>query len=54
MIHEFGWREDDWDKLAAGTVAGHILECGGQATGGNFSADWRSVPDLAHIGFPDR
>ena len=52
MIHEFGWTRDDWDKIAAGTVAGHILECGGQASGGNFSADWRSVPDLAHIGFP--
>ena len=52
MIHEFGWARDDWHKLAAGTVAGHILECGGQSSGGNFSADWKSVPDLAHLGFP--
>ena len=52
MIHEFGWKHDDWDLLAAGTVAGHILECGAQSSGGNFLGDWKSVPDLAHVGFP--
>jgi hypothetical protein len=52
MIHEFGWAMDDWDNLAAGTVAGHINECGAQASGGNFLGDWRSVPDLTDVGFP--
>jgi hypothetical protein len=52
MIYEFGWSEDDWDKLASGTVAGHILECGAQSSGGNFSADWKKVKDFANIGFP--
>jgi hypothetical protein len=52
MIHEFGWKPDNWNLMAAGTVAGHILECGAQSSGGNFSADWKSVKDMAHIGFP--
>ena len=52
MIYEFGWKEDNYNLMAAGTIAGHILECGGQASGGNLLADWQSVPDLANIGFP--
>ncbi len=52
MIHEFGWKEDDWDLLAAGTAAGHIIECGAQATGGNCHLDWQTTPDFANIGFP--
>lgn len=52
MIHEFGWSIEDWDKIAAGTVAGHINECGAQASGGNFLGDWKSLPDMANIGFP--
>ncbi|MFC2136181.1 acyclic terpene utilization AtuA family protein, partial [Bacteroidota bacterium] len=52
MIYEFGWKKDDYDLLSAGTVAGHILECGAQASGGNLLADWESVENMATIGFP--
>ncbi len=52
MIHEFGWASDDWDRLSAGTIAGHIIECGAQASGGNCQYEWRSIPDLAKVGFP--
>ncbi|WP_353227356.1 acyclic terpene utilization AtuA family protein [Novosphingobium sp.] len=51
LIHEFGWTAADHDLLAGGTVAGHLLECGAQVTGGTFT-DWRDVPDWAGIGFP--
>jgi hypothetical protein len=52
LIHEFGWATDDWDRLASGTIAGHIIECGAQASGGNCQYEWRSIPDLANVGFP--
>ncbi|WP_322030924.1 acyclic terpene utilization AtuA family protein [Paraburkholderia sp. J76] len=51
LAHEFGWQWDDWDRLAAGTLAGHLIECGAQATGGLFT-DWQQVPDWANIGYP--
>lgn len=51
LIHEFGWSMDDYDRLAAGSLCGHVLECGAQATGGLFT-DWEDVPDWAHIGYP--
>jgi hypothetical protein len=52
MIHEFSWAADDWDKLAAGTIAGHIIECGAQCSGGNCQYEWQSIPNLANVGFP--
>ena len=52
MIHEFAWAADDWDKLAAGTIAGHCIECGAQCSGGNCQYEWQSIPDLANVGFP--
>jgi len=53
MIHAFGWAMDDWDLLGQGTVAGHLLECAGQITGGYFAdPGYKDVPDLARLGFP--
>lgn len=52
MIYEFGWDENNFDLMAAGTVAGHILECGAQSSGGNFLGDWESIEDFVEIGFP--
>jgi len=52
MIHEFGWAPDDWDRLAAGTIAGHTIECGAQCTGGNCLVDWDTIPNPADIGYP--
>jgi hypothetical protein len=51
LIHEFKWQKEDWDRLAAGTVAGHIVECGAQCTGGNFSR-WWEVEGWDHLGYP--
>lgn len=53
LIHEFGWAEDDWPHLAAGTLAGHLLECGGQVTGGYFcDPGFKDVPGIDELGFP--
>ena len=53
VVHHYGWRLDDWDRLAAGTLMGHLLECGMQVTGGYFAdPPYKSVPDLAHCGYP--
>ncbi|NUQ20556.1 MAG: DUF1446 domain-containing protein [Gemmatimonadaceae bacterium] len=52
LRHEFGWGATDWDRLAAGIVAGHIIECGAQCSGGNCLYDWRDIPDLANVGYP--
>jgi len=52
LMHTFGWSPEDWHKIAAGTVAGHIIECGAQCSGGNCLNDWKRVPDLARVGYP--
>jgi hypothetical protein len=50
-VHEFGWKWDNWDRLSAGTVAGHLIECGAQATGGLW-CNWQDAPDMANVGYP--
>jgi hypothetical protein len=52
MVQRFGWNPDEFDKLASGTIAGHIVECGAQSTGGNCQVDWQGIPDMANIGYP--
>jgi hypothetical protein len=52
MVQRFGWKPDEFQKLASGTIAGHIVECGAQSTGGNCQVDWQSIPDMANIGYP--
>ncbi|MEO6526097.1 MAG: acyclic terpene utilization AtuA family protein [Gemmatimonadaceae bacterium] len=52
LRHEFGWGASDWNLLAAGIIAGHIIECGAQCSGGNCLHEWRTIPDLANVGYP--
>lgn len=52
LIYEFGWKSNEWDSLATGILCGHLLECGGQVTGGNYDYDWRSVPNPENLGYP--
>jgi hypothetical protein len=52
LRHAFGWKDGDWDRLAAGIIAGHIIECGAQCSGGNCLFDWRNIPNLADVGYP--
>lgn len=52
LAHEFNWDAANWEQMALGVLAGHMLECGGQGAGGNYDYDWRSVPDMDNLGFP--
>ena len=51
LLYEFDWHDDDWNRIGAGVVAGHLLECGPQSTGGNHQG-WKTVPGLEHVGYP--
>lgn len=52
LIHRYGWSPTDWDRLAAGTLVGHLLECSGQVAGGNFSGEWWTIPEPWHLPYP--
>ena len=52
LRYTYRWKDNDWDLLAAGIIAGHIIECGAQCSGGNCLYDWRSIPNLADVGYP--
>jgi hypothetical protein len=52
LVYEFGWSWNDWDRLAAGVVVGHLLECSNQVAGGNYSGDWWNTVDLSRVGMP--
>jgi hypothetical protein len=52
LLARYDWAPHDWNRRAAGIVAGHLLECGGQGSGGNFAGGWEQVPDLANLGYP--
>lgn len=52
LMYEFKWKENDYNNIARGIIVGHLLECGGQASGGNYEYDWRNVKDMDNLGFP--
>ncbi|KDE65962.1 hypothetical protein IX329_001978 [Fusobacterium necrophorum] len=52
LMYEFGWKDDDYDNIARGIIVGHLLECGGQCSGGNYDYNWREVENMDQLGFP--